>query len=269
MDPDEFKRLLALNYAVVAALRDKKPRDREFVYTDALASKLFLHAVTAFNLWSEGTRLRIPGVDSAVDFVDWSSVDVLARACIETYIAFHYVYVEPVTDDEFQFRFNAWMLGGFTKRESFPVFTDEGKTQIAIDAKVNEKHRKRIQRTTRFHGLSRRQQREALAGRNWHPGATLSTLTGEIFGPKWGPALYAFVSSYAHSDALSAVQIQQTRSKEKASELAKASVTVIAVVVALMTEAYAKRFVAARKALRDHPDRALNEMYASFARYAP
>lgn len=256
---DDLAGLLRLNYDVVEALAGKKPKDRELAFGEGLSQKLFGHAVSAFHLKRNRTNLRIPSFDFDVKFVDWASLQVLARASIEVAIAFNYVFRDPASKDEAEFRYLAWMLAGFVQRESFPVQTPEGKKQIAIDIKTNAQMRRRIMKTAVFQGLTERQKKSVLGGKDWHPGKTLSAMCDEIIGPTWGRSLYGFMSSHAHSDALSAVQVHQTR--DQASELANPPLIVIALAVAGMSEAYARKWVASKKVYQTHLYRDLNEIY--------
>jgi hypothetical protein len=269
MDREHFEKLLALNYAVVEACYKKKVRDVEFVYADTLARKLFQHSVTAFALWTQHTRATIEGIDGEVHLPDWPSIQVLARACVETYLTFHYLYIDPKTQDEFEFRYCAWMLAGFTRRESFPTITEHGLQQIARDRVANERYRRRIRKTAYFQRLKSRTQERVLAGHNWHPGNTMSSMAARIFGPQWGQALYGFMCSYAHSDALAAVQMKQCRSAEEAEHFADAAMSLIAPTLARMTADYAGKFVKARKVLAEHPYREFNQAYAALSQDLP
>ena len=268
MNQGELERLMALNYAVGNALKGKKPKDPGFEYAETLAGKLFQHALTAYALWTQNTRLEIPGIDP-FNFVDWSSIEVLARSCIETYIACHYVFLKPSTADEADFRYNAWMLAGFVRRESFPIVTQKGQQQIVSDARTNERHRRKIKRTVTFGNLPANLQKAVLRGLTWHPGVTMSEMADTVFGPKWGRALYAVMSSHAHADGLSAVQIKQAVVEGAMPKLAAIAMTEIGVILAHMTASYSRKFVAAGKAYRGHPDRGLNDLYANLANYAP
>jgi len=266
---EELERLLSLNFAVVDALTGKKLRDKRLVYIDTLARKLFQHGVTAFALWTNHTRAKISGLDFGIDFVDLASIQVLARACLETYLAFHYIYEDACDDDEFEFRYSAWMLAGFVKRESFPVLTQEAWRQVTTDATVNKRERRRIRKTARFQQLKPGTQKQVLDGRNWHPGTSLSALSERILGRTWGKAMYSYLSSYAHSDALSAVQMQQMVSTDRTLGFAATTMLTIGIIVAQMTASYGRKFVVARKILQGHADRELNELYASFPQYLP
>jgi len=269
MDRSEFERLLALNYAVGDATAKKRVRDSEFVYPDTSARKVFQHAASAFTLWGQATQVRVTGIDNPLDLrCDWPSMEVLARACLETFLAFHYIYIEPETDqDEFQFRYHSWMVEGFAKRESFPDVPEEHKKQVANDARALEQHRRRTRKTRHFQRLKPAVQKRVLAGRNWPPGVTLSAMAERVFGTGWGRAVYSYMCSHAHSDALSIVQMKQAVSREDAMRMADVTMTKIALVLAHMTASYAAKFVKARKVLASHPDRELNDMYANLARY--
>ncbi len=264
---EELGCLLRVNYDVVQALVGKKPKDERLRYSEGLALKLFVHAITALHLKRNRTNLRVPTFDFDIDFVDWASIQVLARASTEVLLAFNYVFRDPTNRDEAEFRYLAWMLGGFSQRESFPVQTPEGKEQVAKDRRMNAAARRRIQKTMAFQSLSARQQKAVLSGMNWHPGTTLSAMCEDVFGASLGRPMYSFMSSHAHADALSSVQILQTG--QNASELAKAALIKIALVVARMSEGYAERWVAARKVYREHSYRELNEAYLSFRDFDP
>ena len=271
MDRGEFERLLALNYAVVDALWKKKAKDVEFVYADTFARKVFQHAASAFMLWSQATQVRVTGIDKLLDLTcDWPSMEVLARACLETYLAFHYIYIEPGADqDAFQFRYHSWIVAGFAKRESFPLIPGEDRKQLADDATALKWHRRRIEKTGYFQSLKPGVRERVLAGRNWPPGVTLSGMAERVFGPVWGRAVYSYMCSHAHSDALSVVQMKQAVSREDTTGMADTTMSKIALVLAHMTASYAAKFVKARKVLASHPDRELNVMYANLAQYIP
>jgi hypothetical protein len=269
MDTSEFERLLALNYAVGDATAKKKVKDPEFVYADTFARKVFQHAASAFMLWRQAAHIRVTGIDNPLDLTrDWPSMEVLARACLETFLAFHYIYIEPETDqDEFQFRYHSWMVAGFARRETFPYVPEEHEKQVANDAGALEQHRRRIRKTRHFQSLKPGVQERVLAGLNWRPGVTLSAMAERVFGTELGRAVYSYMCSHAHSDALSVVQMKQAVSREDAMTMADATMSKIALVLAHMTASYAAKFVKARKVLASHPDRRLNDMYANLAQY--
>lgn len=261
---EELARLLRLNYDLVEALKGKKPKDKRLAHGEGLALKLFSHASTALHL-AKGTNPKLRTFDFEINFIDWASIQVLARAATETVLAFDYVFRGPVNEDDAEFRYLSWMLGGFTRRESFTVDTPAARDQQDKDIKQNERMRKRIQKTVAFKALTSRQQRDVLEGRNWHPQRTLSAMCEDVFGETLGRDLYSFMSSHAHADALSSVQVQQTHGN--AQELSKAPLLVIALALARMCESYSSKWVRARRVYSIHQYRQLNEAYLSFREF--
>ncbi len=262
---EELGCLLRLNHDLVQALEGKKLRDKRLRYSEGLVWKLFVHAATALHLVKNGTKPNIP--DLEINFVDWASIQILARACAEVVIAFDYVFCEPTTDDEAEFRYLAWMLVGFVKRESFPVQTPEGKQQIAKDVKINAQMRGRIQKTVAFQALTERQKKTVLQGKNWHPNTSLSTMSQVVFGSLLGGPMYSFMSSHAHADALSSVQILQTG--KNATYLAEVALLKVTLAVARMSKIFAEKWVAARRVYGAHRYHELNEAYLSFRDFDP
>lgn len=92
---------------------------------EALANKAHLHAASAYWL-SKGTRVeRLLGPTEAVIF-DVASVAVLARACMEAYVTFYYIFREPKNEDARRFRHLAWHYAGVYQRARYePVSETE------------------------------------------------------------------------------------------------------------------------------------------------
>lgn len=254
---EDFQRLLALNFAVVEALHVEGPQNQRSVDAEILSQKLFRHAVTAYAL-SEGTRTHIDGINGEVAFVDWPSVYVLARACMEAYLVFWYIFVEPANENESEFRYRAWVLSGATRRQSFPALTDEAKNQLVRDKRAIESMCTYIQNNTFFHQLSTKNQRAVLEGGNWHPGISLSKIAEVAIGRQWGASIYSFLCEHVHAGGLSAAQFRQTASDEENLQMVDGALAIIAIVLALMTERAAEKFPKVAKVLGESPDRALN-----------
>jgi hypothetical protein len=265
-------RLLRLNFEVLDAQADRRIRDRRFSYFDGVAVKLFYHSVTAYRLFGGSTRVDVPSLaDLQLNFIDWPSLQVIARACTETYIAFHFVFVQPAKDrDLAEFRYNAWMLAGFRRRELTPAWGSEAVSQLGRDKKSIAGHRRRIQKTDAFSRLGNRDQDAVLKGLNWHPRVSLSAICDGVFGPTWGRPLYMFMSSHAHTDGLSAVQVHDVATDlQKQRRMGESALYTIAVVLARLTKDMASMWVKSRKVYANHLYRDLNEVYATFGEADP
>ncbi len=260
-----MRQLLVLAFDLTDAIKGKKVKDKRLYYLEDVALKLCQHAASAYFLWQNHTKFQLDA--RPVDFVDGSSIQVLARACLESYLAFNYVFVTPLSEDEFEFRFNAWMLAGFAQRQSFPAFDEAAKEQQERDATSNEKRRQELQRSSIFQELPKGHQKRVLAGQDWHPGRTISEMCEDVFGPEWGKALYGYMSSHIHSDALAAVQVRQ--SKGKAHDMAEGATITICIVLARMCADYASKWRAVGKVYKTHRFHDLGEAYCRFKDFDP
>jgi len=73
-------------------------------------------------------------------FTDIASIEVLARACMESLLVFHYVFMTP-SKDERQFRYDCYELGGLIERQSYPKLSD-------IAGKILDEEKTRIETTS-------------------------------------------------------------------------------------------------------------------------
>jgi hypothetical protein len=261
---DALRRLIELNFTVGSA-GPVRLRDRDWQYIEMLALKVTQHAASA--LWLAESKTRFKPGQSGI--IDWPSIHVLCRACMEAYLALHHVYISPEDRDVAEFRYCSWMISGFAIRQAFPVVDQETRERRAADAKFLERIRRRIAKTAAFHGLKPRKQKAVLAGRDWPPDTTFTKLAREAFGHEIGGSAYRFFSGQAHSSSLSAVQMRDVVGEEAQRRMADMALWLIAQSVAKTTKVFAGKFVAARKALKKHPDASLNDLWADLSDLPP
>ncbi|HLF77913.1 MAG TPA: DUF5677 domain-containing protein [Dehalococcoidia bacterium] len=237
--------------------------DNRRVYMQGLAIKLNAHALSAYYLWQNRTRVPILGKeDSPIDFTDFSSMEVLARACVETLTAFNYLFVEPDKDaDMADFRFWAWQLAGVCQRvELVPALIEEHKTQREVDKQFIEVTRRKIEKTLTFETLHTRKKKQVLAGRDWHPDKTLYHMCADAFGPTFGKATYAMLSSHVHSDWLSVNQFMGSTASVRP-VLAANCMFIVCLVLARLCASYAPKWRATDRIYKAHPYRECNERF--------
>lgn len=251
-DQRQYLRILNLYALVVEALTQEPPSDERLVDGLWLTVKLLMHATTAHWL-SKGTdvqqALRRPGL-----VFDWPSVTVLARSALECLLAFYYVFVDPQTEDDIEFRYAAWKLGGFSQRERFPAQLPESQAKLAQEKQLNAALREKIKGTRQFQSLSRRKKRAVLKGRLWHliSWSEMAELAG--LGKKYSQFLYGYLSGYAHPSSLATLQIAQAGSTEEQREQLHGALGFVIVVLSSIIHVLAKQFPQVEPILDEHPD---------------
>jgi len=96
--------------------------DDRILDAEGLLLKFFGHTASFLYLYKSTT---LP--DIHVSFFDSASIDVLARAALETLLVFHYVFEAPTSEEEKDFRYIAWSLAGLLERQNFPAQSPKGK----------------------------------------------------------------------------------------------------------------------------------------------
>jgi hypothetical protein len=239
---------------------DHSPPLAELKYARALMRKLQLHAAAALSL-SAGIAVS-PNMGHVV--LDWASLDVLARACLETLITFDSLFVQPQTPDDGEYRYCAWMLAGFVQRQNFPTHTADEEAKREDEKEQILAFYERIKRTNRFTKLKAGGQDQVVNHGKWEF-RSLGEMSQKAFGSVFGKALYSVLSSYAHSTPLSVSQILDTTNPEDQQDLVSGALAIIAKCIALMNCRFSEFFPGAKRIWNEHAAHTLNEEWSRIA----
>jgi len=245
----EYRSLLDLTYLVGQALQGKKVTDERLYHCEGLAAKLFFHCWTIYSL-SRGTSVQLPGAEQ-VGYHDFSSITVLARAVLETYLAMFEVFVAPGTDDEREFRHACWLLSGFVLRERWQPSSRVAE-KFAAAKKDIQQMRSRIKATEVYHGLTPGKKKRVLErGRLARP--LRQRLTEAHFGMATWSNEYAYQSSHVHADGLSAVQVKSAATREEQAWLMQPQMEIAKVAMSKMICDYVAMFPESREVAEANP----------------
>lgn len=215
-----------------------------------LATKLFRHLVSMRAL-SAGTTVETDD-GLRVSFVDHASIKVVARAALETYLVFFYLYGTkdlPLS----KFRHKTWILGGLTDRQKLHVSTQEGYEVIARETIQIEALRSEIATLPQIDDYTGRQ-RSKLLGGEWRIGISWADLGAQAgFHPKYFENTYSYLCGYSHSSYLSALQVGQAQSIEDQRMLTQSILGVGIVLMAHFVFSYSGAFGNAENVLSANP----------------
>jgi hypothetical protein len=227
----DYLLLLNLLFEVADSLEEKKYPDPRFHDCNKLALKLFAHAATVYYL-RQGTKTPVPKLDGSF-FYDFASVAVITRSALDTYLNMFELFFDPISDDEREFRYTLWFLSGFALREDI----------IADDPTVVNM-RNRIQKTLAFSKLKTGEKKIILLGKRQNNELKLR-IDAAGFGPKTFRRMNTYLSSYVHSDGLSAVQIMGADTLEKQIDYIENYMNIFMMIMAKMILEYKKLFPSA------------------------
>lgn len=169
--------------------------------SQVLGIKLAQHLHT-LNSVAQVTTLNHPQLD--IRFVDFSSVNTLVRAVIETFIVYAYIYKCEDRDLSI-FRHNTWELAGLSDRQGMKPVVQEHHEQLNREKQRIDELTAAI-RTSRHVGKN---EKRLLRG-DWRAGKSWTALGVEAgLHPRWLEHIYNHLSGHAHTSYLSVLQLGQ------------------------------------------------------------
>lgn len=216
----------------------------------ALAIKLFRHLVSMRAL-AAGATVETSG-GHKVSFLDHASVKVVARAALETYLVFFYLYGSADRSLS-KFRHKTWLLGGLCDRQRYHVSTQEGHDVLAREKRQIEVLQSEIGMLPQLSEYTNKQRKKLLGG-EWRIGNGWADLGAQAgFHGKYFDNIYSYLCGYSHSSYLSTLQVGQAKSIEDQQKLTQTILGIGVVLMAHFVFSYASTFSNAETVLSGDP----------------
>ena len=243
--PDETRKLIAaLSLAVDGSKGIPVDADERVLDAQGLAMKCLFHASSCLSLYG-GTVLT--SADTRV--LDTPSMNVLARAAVESSLTFHHLFVAPRDPSLREFRHLSWLLGDLLERQAFRATTPEHKQQLADEAGQIQALQARLRANPELGKLSVKQQGQLLTKNKWRwPGWTDIALDAGM-SVLHADQLYRYLCSFAHSGSLSVLQLRQPKTTNDKRALGEGALQTVNVALAFMIRGYSTVFTGAATAV--------------------
>lgn len=250
----DYSLLLELFIQLVQAQEGRPITPGEEWWNDAqtLSIKLFRHLVSMQTL-AAGATVEHNNAP-LVFFVDHASVKVVARAALETYLVFFYLY-GSVDYSLSKFRHKTWRLGGLLDRQHSHASTDEYRKKLVTEKKEIELLKFEIEADPHFQTYTQKQRSKLLEG-DWRIGsgswANLGREAG--FHDKYFKNIYSYLCGYSHSSYISAMQVGQADSIETQKLLTQGILGIGVVIMAHYAFTYSHAFNLAETVFSCNPE---------------
>lgn len=244
----DYVKLLDLLCRVLAADNDPSSfsddKERTLI-ARGLTNKLVEHAVTVLYI-SRGTNLALPSF--RFNFFDPASIDVLTRVVFEAFLIFHYVFYEPKTKEEKDYRYWCYKAAGIAERQNAPIYTEEHRQKQAVEREELDEVHEGLKLSAMFQSLTEGQKKQILKGKwklkSWRELAVDAGLS-EVLASH----VYRLLSGRAHSSSLSVVQMIAGHVDREDKQAIISSMGTINVVIANMVRKYCGLFPRAQEVL--------------------
>lgn len=209
--------------------RLETPRPEWMDYSNLLLDKFAIHSLSFYHLSQGIVERKIDDTLKRAKGYDLFSVNALFRVLIETYVAFNWIFVNPPTNEEKEFRFLLWKLDGLFEKRKFDL-TEEIKQEVAEILKQDEAEKKttldQLTQNSFYQALPSTQaervfnaaKHKALWKYEWQPGNELrplkiTELIQMVCRTDAFLNLYRYSSLYTHSNFGSVETFRQMRGK--------------------------------------------------------
>jgi hypothetical protein len=240
----DYSTLLDLFIRIVQSQAGKRIETAETWKNDAqtLSLKLFRH-LSSMQTLAKGTTV-VQNSAPSVFFVDHSSVHVVARAALETYLVFFYLYGNADYSLS-EFRHKTWCLGGLADRQKHHASSIEHREILDKEKHEIDRLKSEIESAPHFQAYPCELRPKLLKG-NWRIGNSWSDLGVKAgFHEKYFKNIYGYLCGYSHSSYISALQVGEAKLIEDQKMLAQSILGIGVVIMAHFAFSYSVTFSSA------------------------
>jgi len=232
--------LIGILIKLVDSLQGNKTNSKDWLYyASILTNKFIYHSISLLSLF-KGVKPQHFSTNS-IELIDISSIYILLRTIIENYLTFYYLYVQPESKTEIEFKFNLYKLSGLIRRQkliprSLGTIEKKEKESKEIEIILQE-----IKNNLYFLSLNEKRQNSIIKNPqprlySWNNIMNSSEINNDIIIHLW-----SMCSNYAHSEYWSLIQIKDF-SKESNNFILEMSITVFIMLVSIMINDFNKVF---------------------------
>lgn len=164
---------------------------------------------------SEGVMLKSKVFDGKPQppVEDINTMYLICRSLIERYILFYYLYIEPSSDAEGEFRYYVYFLAGLRERQKFKPSTPEYLRKQQDELIQIEDYKNNLRANSFFQSLASDKQGRYV---NDNPNSAIHAKTDGFaklinrspLRAEWFESSWSLYSNYAHSEMIGAMQFQ-------------------------------------------------------------
>lgn len=176
-------------------------------HISTLATKTILNCISITKLL-EGHLMSSETLNRKKKLLDIPGIHVLLRAQLETFLMFDFIYCQPQSEDEIEFRYSNWIYSGLLSRNEFVPLTESAKTKLEKDKIDISMLKKSIENSDFFNQFTPNQKRKLIVSgdprlfNGWNKLIELSKIRQDN-----SFKLYRLFSSNAHTTGLSIINL--------------------------------------------------------------
>ncbi|MFJ3046997.1 hypothetical protein ACIPEN_14290 [Herbaspirillum chlorophenolicum] len=238
---NSYSMLMQMVINVIDAIAGKPiPADDEALNNaQVLGIKFLRHAVVVRSLY-DGSTLDHEG-PTPIQFIDFSSIMVVTRAALETFLVWHYLFGKS-DSSEARFRFLTWNLGGLMDRQKHKALGEHGSNVQAQEKLEAERLQQELKTHPHFAKYKQKQQTKLLSG-DWKIVVGSGGLAASAgMHRSYFENIYNLLCGHSHASYISVLQVRDAQPRAHQEALAFMCIGVMNTLMAHFAMQYPVRF---------------------------
>lgn len=219
-------------------------KDNRLLDAGGLGFKLFAHSASTLYLY-RSTNIPDSSVTN-ISFFDVGSINVLGRTAIESFLVFQYVFVNNQDEEQEDFNYLSWVLGGLIERQNLPLYSPQGKKVKEEEKQLISKLGTRINSNKYFSELTVKQKNNLLHKGIWRLKSWRQIGIESGLSDSHAKAFYSYLCGYAHASNLSILQLRKARTAKEQKDLCEATIGYLLIALSKFIKSYIRVFPKAR-----------------------
>ena len=237
---NDFPFLFDKTFHIMSHMKGVKVSNGWMTYAEGLGKKLLGHLTAVYSLY-RGTNIILHN-KAEIKFIDFSSICILSRAALETYLTFYFIFCDSKNQSEREFRYLVWDLAGYIERQGFLVELKESRRIKEKELNELNEVKKKIRSHQYFNSLSDSLKNRVLNG-DWKMGNKIPDVAEKAgFSKEYIGTLYSYLCGHSHTSRASAMQVYQAEDFQMQKELAVSEVGIATILISCFLFDYSTLF---------------------------
>lgn len=213
--PNSFEKVL--NHSILVSKETRGiPCTRAEQEASVFLHKNVLSGYTLFNILYPTPNASLTALSKGALVFDFPTAYVIIRAMFEAYINMYFLLLDPISDEELEFRLDRWDKHALTERQRMGRVLRLKNPRLAEEAIQIKDLESRILNSQYFAKLPRNVQQSIRNSHKWTSTNVLERADKACIHRSQSEFLYKYLSNYSHSEPYALMQLHDVNSIDDA-----------------------------------------------------
>lgn len=222
MKRENYQKLLSTLFAVADA-NSGTTSEAILIYSEDILRKFAFHAISALRIY-DNRDYDIPNY-ARISLCDFSSINVISRALIESYLIFYWIFIDNKSNETVKLRYLIWKLTSLHWVANLDLEIEEAKKIQQQSTERMRELKSELTKNKAFLYLNDKEQKKCLQkikdGRELYSRPSWGELMQQSGIPKKFCKTYSYFCSFSHTGFTSVNQLRTANSIEEQTSLSK------------------------------------------------